>query len=102
MENLAKNVNPWNIDPTTLTTFAPDSFGPVNTHAFIRVEITNPVDIPPPPGTSLNDRFTFTQLTVTTFIELKNAATPAAAKTVAAESVVQGRGRITVGPYFRQ
>lgn len=102
MENIAKNVNPWNVDPTTQTTFAPDSFGPVTNNAFLRVEVTNPVDVPPPPGTSLNDRFTFTQVTVTTFIDLKNAATPTLAAAAAAESSVQGRGRLTVGPYFRQ
>ncbi|MBN9161128.1 MAG: hypothetical protein J0I07_09205 [Myxococcales bacterium] len=102
MQHMAKNVNPWTLDGTTQTTFSPQSFGDVPQRAYVRVEVTNPVDIPPPPGTGLNDRFTFTQVTVTTFVDMKNAATPVAASTTPAESIAQGRGRLTVGPYFRQ
>lgn len=102
MANISASVNPWTVDGTTGTTFTPESFGDVAQHPYMRVEVTNPVDIPPPPGTGLNDRYTFTQLTVTTFVDMKNANTPAAAATVPAESIVVGRGRITVGPYFRQ
>jgi hypothetical protein len=96
MENIAKSVNVWTLDGTTNSTFTPESFGAVPNKPFVHVEITNPVDVPPPPGTGLNDRFTFTQVTVTTFIDMKvNQADPA-------ETVAQGRGRLTVGPYFRQ
>jgi hypothetical protein len=96
MENIAKSVNVWTLDATTNSTFTPESFGAVPNKPFLHVEVTNPVDIPPPAGTSLNDRFTFTQVTVTTFIDMKvNATDPA-------ETVAQGRGRLTVGPYFRQ
>jgi hypothetical protein len=102
MENIARSVNPWKLDPTTQSTFTPQSFGVVPNRPFVRVEITNPVDIPPPPGTGLNDRFTFTQVTVTTFVDMKNAPDTATAATTRAESVAQGRGRLTVGPYFRQ
>lgn len=102
MSNIAKNVNAWTLDGTTNTTFTSESFGQVPNWPYLRVEITNPVDVPPPPGTGLNDRFTFTQITVTTFVDMKNATTASAAATVAPESTLQGRGRITVGPYFRQ
>lgn len=102
MERISRGVNPWTLDGTTSSTFTPESFGMVPNRPFVRVEVTNPVDIPPPPGTGLNDRFTFTQVTVTTFVDMKNAADVATAATTAAESVAQGRGRLTVGPYFRQ
>ncbi len=112
MARIAQRVNQWNdgatnapFDPgaaNTFSTFSPQSFGDVPQRPFVRVEITNPVDVPPPPGTALNDRYTFTQVTVTTFVDMKNAADQATAATLPAESVAQGRGRITVGPYFRQ
>ena len=97
MSNIAKNVNLWTgYDTATKSTFTPESFGAVLNKPFVHVEITNPVDIPPPPGTSLNDRYTFTQVTVTTFVDMK------ATQGDPAETVAQGRGRMTVGPYFRQ
>lgn len=96
MENLAKNVNPWVLDTTTGNTFSPESFGENPNKPFIRVEVTNPVDVPPPPGTALNDRFTFTQVTATVFVEMKPAAADPA------HTIALGRGRLTVGPYFRQ
>jgi hypothetical protein len=105
MENLNKGtpsdpLNPWvNMTGTPgvdRSTFSADSFGENPDKAFIRVEVTDPVDIPPPPGTSLNDRYTFTQVTATVFVDMKLAtANPA-------DTSVQGRGRLTVGPYFRQ
>jgi Tfp pilus assembly protein PilX len=100
MKNIAAGVNAWTLntmaDGTTPYSFATDSFGAVTNQAFLRVEVTNPVDVPPPPGTSLNDRFTFTQVTVTTFVDMKaSAAVPALTRAM-------GRGRLTVGPYFRQ
>ncbi len=102
MEKISKNVNAWTIDSATGSTFTAESFGQVPNWPYFRVEITNPVDIPPPPGTGLNDRFTFTQVTVTTFVDMKNATTAAAAAAKAPENIAQGRGRLTVGPYFRQ
>lgn len=96
MSNISKKVNAWTLDTTTQTTFTPDSFGPVPNRAYVRVEVTNPVDIPPPPGTGLNDRYTFTQVTVTTFVDMKPSATGAI------QTSTLGRGRLTVGPYFRQ
>jgi len=114
MARISHRVNPW-LDPSgtpfdpaspsaanTFSTFTPQSFGDAPQRPYMRVEITNPVDIPPPPGTGLNDRFTFTQVTVTTFVDMKNAPDQSTAATMPAESVAQGRGRITVGPYFRQ
>jgi hypothetical protein len=112
MARIAQRVNQWRdgatnspFDPSaanTFSTFSPQSFGDVPQRPFVRVEVTNPVDVPPPPGTGLNDRFTFTQVTVTTFVDMKTAADQPTAATLPAESVAQGRGRITVGPYFRQ
>lgn len=112
MARISSGVNRWRDGATgsyfepsnanTFSTFSPQSFGDVPQRPFVRVEITNPVDVPPPPGTGLNDRFTFTQVTVTTFVDMKNATDLTTAKALPAESVVQGRGRITVGPYFRQ
>jgi hypothetical protein len=96
MQKISQSVNPWNLDATTNTTFTPQSFGPITNTAYVRVEVTNPVDVPPPPGTALNDRFTFTQITVTTFVDMKGAATDPA------QTTLSGRGRLTVGPYFRQ
>ncbi|MBX3259112.1 MAG: hypothetical protein KIS78_17165 [Labilithrix sp.] len=103
MANIANGVNAWTAtyDTAAKSTFSPESFGDVPERAFIRVEVTNPVDIPPPPGTGLNDRFTFTQVTVTTFVDMKDAD-PTTAPNTPARTVVQGRGRLTVGPYFRQ
>jgi len=99
MMNIAKSINPW-IPGSDKSTFSTESFGQVPQRPYLRIEITNPVDIPPPPGMSLNDRYTFTQLTVTTFVDMKSAGVDTAA-TTAASSSVQARGRITVGPYFR-
>jgi hypothetical protein len=96
MQKISASVNAWTLDATTNSTFTPDSFGPVPNRAFVRVEVTNPVDIPPPPGTGLNDRFTFTQITVTTFVDMKPSLG------VPAQTMATGRGRLTVGPYFRQ
>ena len=112
MARISDRVNKWRdgasgsyFDPTnanTFSTFSPQSFGDTPQKPYVRVEVTNPVDIPPPPGTGLNDRFTFTQVTVTTFVDMKSAPDQSTAATLAAESIAQGRGRITVGPYFRQ
>jgi len=115
MARISHKVNTWRdgtsgslFDPNDSTmvnqfsTFTPQSFGDVAQRPFARVEVTNPVDIPPPPGSAINDRFTYTQVTVTTFVDMKNATDQATARTLPAESVAQGRGRITVGPYFRQ
>ncbi len=94
MYAISKNVNAWTAGNET-STFTSESFGKVPRFAEVRVEVTNPVEMPPPPGTSLNDRYVFSQLTVTTFVDVKSSATSTT------ESSVQGRGRITVGPYFR-
>jgi hypothetical protein len=94
MYAISKNVNAWTSGNET-STFTAESFGKVSRRAEVRVEVTNPVEMPPPPGTGLNDRYVFSQLTVTTFVDMK------ATGTGNTESTVQGRGRITVGPYFR-
>jgi hypothetical protein len=101
MEHINFGVNQWKnltgaAGSADRTTFSTVSFGEVPDKPYLRVEITNPVDIPPPPGTSLNDRYTFTQVTATVFVDMKTAST------TAADSSIVGRGRMTVGPYFRQ
>jgi hypothetical protein len=82
--------NPW---VSTVPPFAPDSFGAITNKPFVQVEISNPVDIPPPPGSGYDPATQrFTQVTATVYVEVKSASA------AAAESVVAGRGRMTVGP----
>jgi hypothetical protein len=106
LENLNKNVNPWsNTDPTYGTFSAQGtggaqanvspSFGQIPDRAFLRVEVTNPIDVPPPPGTGLSDRYTYTQVTATVFVDMKSNVT------LPSDTIAQGRGRLLVGPYFR-
>jgi len=64
------------------------SFGKVQTTANPIIEVTNPIDIASPG----NSEEKYAQLTVTVFTQMK----PPGA--TAAETVVTGRGRITVGP----
>ncbi len=79
--------------PLATPAFLPDSFGAVTWKPTISVEVTNPVDVPVPPGYD-PDKFRFTQVTATVFVDVRSTIDPAAA----AQSVVTGRGRITIGP----
>jgi hypothetical protein len=73
--------------------FVSDSFGGLNTKPYVEVELSNPLDVPPPPGTSYDPTTTkFTEVTATVFVNVRTASN------VAAQSVVTGRGRLTVGP----
>jgi Tfp pilus assembly protein PilX len=73
----------------------PGSFGPVVNRPFLHVEVSNPIDVPPPPGMSLDGSWTFTQVTATVYVDMKqNKTDPASTTTLA-------RGRMTVGPYAR-
>jgi hypothetical protein len=95
MKNIADEgktgVNSWVKAPFTDKSFgnaanlpvAPAALGP-----FVTVEVTNPIDI----VVAGNSSSTFAQMTVTTFVEIKKAAN------VPADTVVAGRGRLTVGP----
>jgi len=83
MTTLAVNVNPW-----VATPFTAQSFGAVPNQPHVAVEVTNPINIVQT-GSSAQR---FTQLTVTVFVEMK----PDAAS--AAQNIVVGRGRMTVGP----
>jgi hypothetical protein len=90
MKTIGDSVNTW---VTTVPPFAPDSFGAIANKPFVQVEISNPVDIPPPPGSGYDPATQrFTQVTATVYVEVKSDAN------VPAESVVAGRGRMTVGP----
>ncbi len=86
-------------DTTRESTFASDSFGQTVQQPFIRVEVTNPVNIPPPPGNSYGSGMTFTQVTLTTFVQMKGTTSPTAAATMPPETVAQGRGRLTLPPW---
>ncbi len=67
---------------------------------FVRTEITNPVDVPGPPGMGLN--FKFTQVTVSVFVEMRrDNSDPVKALQTPPEAVALGRGRFTVGPISR-
>jgi hypothetical protein len=100
MQSLSTNINPWTTvvsgSGVEATTFGADSLGPIANKPYMRIEVTNPVDIAPPPGTALNDRSAYTEVTATVFIDMK------ASKDVSPDTVVLGRGRLIVGPYFRQ
>jgi len=90
MRVIGQAVNPW---VTSVTGFGPESFGLVKATPGALVEISNPVDVPPPPGSGYDPASQrFTQVTVTVFVEVRK--TP----TTPAETVVAGRGRMTVGP----
>jgi hypothetical protein len=92
---------------TAVLTPSDGTFGDVREYPFLRVEATNPVDIPPPPGSGLDGRFTFTQITTTVFVDMKTvdlSASPVdmtSALNAPAKSVMVARGRMTVGPYYR-
>jgi hypothetical protein len=95
---LSSDPNPLN--PYISTYFTGQSFGGVvgpsgTLTGFIRVEVTNPVDVPPPPGSGLDGRYVFTQLTATVYSDFKGTfKAPADTTSIA-------RGRITVGPYYK-
>lgn len=74
--------------------FTLQSFGPVVNAAYITVEVTNPINTVVPGFSQTGNApiFSYSQLTVTTFVQLKQGAA------LAAESSVAARGRITVGP----
>ncbi len=79
--------------PPVIDGFASDSFGALNTKPYVEVELSNPLDVPPPPGSGYDPSTTkFTQVTATVFVNVRTAPT------AAAQAVVAGRGRLTVGP----
>jgi hypothetical protein len=92
--------NPWPagsvpglcVDPAACG-FGTESFGPVASKPFVQVEVSNPVDVPPPPGSGYDPATQrFTQVTVTVFVDVRKTGA------TAADAVVAGRGRLTVGP----
>jgi hypothetical protein len=75
--------------------WATDSFGAVDAKPTVQVEISNPVDIPPPPGSGYDPASQrFTQVTVTVFVEVRSSTNPSTPTL----SMVAGRGKMTVGP----
>ena len=90
MKSVGDGVNPW---ASTVPPVASDRFGAIANKPFVQVEISNPVDVPPPPGSGYDPATQrFTQVTATVYVQVKSATT------APAESVVAGRGRMTVGP----
>ena len=86
MQALATNTNPW-----VSTAFTPLSFGQVTNQPFITVEVGNPIDMVMPG----NSEAMYVQVRVTVFAEMKQAAGQPV------ETMVTGRGRLTVGPVGR-
>jgi hypothetical protein len=81
--------------PEAMKPFEADSFGPLYPTPppyapVTRVEVTNPVDV-----LSADGKSSFKRVTVTTFIEMRDATVPNSAP---AQTIVTGRGRLTVGP----
>lgn len=102
MKTIAAQINPMVAPATALCANCPffwggptGSFGPSANKPFLRVEITNPIDVPPPPGMGLDGSWTFTQVTATVYVEMKTA------QNVPADTMVVARGRLTAGPYAR-
>jgi hypothetical protein len=91
MKAVGASINAW----TAVPGFAGDSFGAVNAAPTVEVEISNPVDIPPPAGSGYDPATQrFTQVTATVFVNVRSTIDP----NTPAQSVVAGRGRLTVGP----
>jgi hypothetical protein len=81
------------VNPMVAPGFASDSFGALNSAPYIEVELSNPLDVPPPPGSAYDPNTTkFTQVTATVFVNVRTSPT------APAKAVVGGRGRLTVGP----
>jgi Tfp pilus assembly protein PilX len=100
IDNLGNKLNTWLAPagcaaPSACVGFADDSFGAVDATPTVQVEISNPVDVPPPAGSGYDPASQrFTQVTVTVFVELRSHAAP----NTPTLSVVVGRGKMTVGP----
>ncbi len=86
---------PWAVAPAPAQVgFTARSFGDVTNSPFFNIEVANLVDSEVSAG--YEKKIRFSQLTVTVFTQLKASAG------VAAETLVVGRGRITVGPHHRE
>lgn len=94
MVTIANTTNPanlWAVAPAPARVgFTSQSFGNVANQPYITVEVTNPINTEITAGNSQTVRYS--QVTATVFVQLKQSAT------VAAETAVAGRARITVGP----
>jgi hypothetical protein len=91
MKVIGNTVNVW----TAVPGFSSDSFGAVNASPTVEVEVSNPIDIPPPAGSGYDPATQrFTQVTATVFVNVRSTVDP----NTPALSVVAGRGRLTVGP----
>jgi hypothetical protein len=99
MKIVGDTVNTWvtppNPYPLPYTTMSKDSFGAVSSKPNVEIEISNPVDIPPPAGSGYDPATQrFTQVTATVYVNVRSTIDP----NTPAQSVVAGRGRLTVGP----
>jgi hypothetical protein len=94
MVTIANTSNPSNLwavaAPPAKVGFTTQSFGSVVNQPYITVEVTNPINTEVSAGNS--QTVSYSQVTATVFVQLKQSAT------VPAETAVAGRARITVGP----
>lgn len=89
--NTSNPLNLWAVAaPPAEVGFTLQSFGNVANQPYINVEISNPINIEVPAGNSQSVQYT--QVTATVFVQMKTSAT------VAADTAVAGRARLTVGP----
>lgn len=79
--------------------FTSQSFGDSSLQGDTYIELTNPMQAPPPPGYDVNLRLKFAMITVTTFGILRpNAGVTSGAAVNRSDSMQMGRGRFIVGP----
>jgi hypothetical protein len=90
--------NAWVLDPDPKSRpgFTERSFGDTVGRPYITVEVTNPTNTEVTAGNSQTVRYN--QVTVTVFVQMKNVPALASPATIPAETMIAGRGRITVGP----
>ncbi len=93
MKSIA-NANGNVLWPVATPAFAADGFGPLSppppNAPITKVELTNPVDV-----LGIDGKSAYKRVTMTVFVEMRNTAAPYNSP---AETVMAGRGRLTIGP----
>ncbi len=109
MRRITQLITPWNagiepatIDPPNALPVKDRSFGNVDIWPLVRIELTNPDYWEQRNGTSQNVPFTYAEIRVTVFVDVKpKRADLATTRNEESLSVGAGRGRLVVGPYIR-
>lgn len=83
------------VDAPAPTPFMKDSFGPVPDYANMRVEFTNPIDMPA--GSGYDSGMVFTAVRVSVRVEMRPV--DSGNNNLPADTVAMGRGRILIGPH---